>query len=172
MALTYDGHNALNGLTPGQNGHLTKMLDPWIKVHWWVTRSQISDKPLYVQINGLVQERHNSIANALELHLSCTNPSKWWPNYVMWCHMASLDHNTPLPSKCSSCVYMGPQWTSSGHQLTEKFTIFFNLLFFLWIHIIFVGHITSKTMEFLQSVNSHWWQLKVVGMSQHSLQFI
>ena len=26
-------------------------------------------------IYGLVQERHNSIANALELHLSCTNPS-------------------------------------------------------------------------------------------------
>ena len=25
-------------------------------------------------ISGLVQERHNSIANALELHLSCTNP--------------------------------------------------------------------------------------------------
>ena len=25
--------------------------------------------------DGLVQERHNSIANALELHLSCTNPS-------------------------------------------------------------------------------------------------
>ena len=26
-------------------------------------------------IDGLVQERRNSIANALELHLSCTNPS-------------------------------------------------------------------------------------------------
>ena len=25
-------------------------------------------------IDGLVQERHNAIANALELHLSCTNP--------------------------------------------------------------------------------------------------
>ena len=30
--------------------------------------------PLY-DINGLVQERRNSIANALELRLSCTNPS-------------------------------------------------------------------------------------------------
>ena len=28
-----------------------------------------------VYIDGLVQERRNSIANALELHLSCTNPS-------------------------------------------------------------------------------------------------
>ena len=32
-----------------------------------------SDSTLY--LNGLVQERHNSIANALELRLSCTNPS-------------------------------------------------------------------------------------------------
>ena len=28
--------------------------------------------------DGLVQERLNSIANALELHLSCTNPSIWY----------------------------------------------------------------------------------------------
>ena len=29
------------------------------------------------QIDGLVQERRNSIANALELRLSCTNPLRW-----------------------------------------------------------------------------------------------
>ena len=29
------------------------------------------------EIDGLVQERCNSIANALELHISYTNPSKW-----------------------------------------------------------------------------------------------
>ena len=29
------------------------------------------------KIDGLVQERCNSIANALELRLSCTNPSRW-----------------------------------------------------------------------------------------------
>ena len=29
------------------------------------------------QVNGLVQERCNSIANALELCLSCTNPLKY-----------------------------------------------------------------------------------------------
>ena len=28
-------------------------------------------------IDGLVQEKHNSIANALQLHLSCSNPSIW-----------------------------------------------------------------------------------------------
>ena len=37
------------------------------------------------QIDGLVQERRNSIANALELSLSCTNPSRWKINYFAWC---------------------------------------------------------------------------------------
>ena len=31
---------------------------------------------LNIQIDGLVQERHNSSANALELCLCCTNPLK------------------------------------------------------------------------------------------------
>ena len=30
-------------------------------------------------IDGLVQERRNSIANALEFRLSCTNPLLWYP---------------------------------------------------------------------------------------------
>ena len=29
------------------------------------------------QVDGLVQERRNSTALAMELHLSCTNPSKY-----------------------------------------------------------------------------------------------
>ena len=32
--------------------------------------------PSAIKINGLVQEGRNSIANALELCLSCTNPLK------------------------------------------------------------------------------------------------
>ena len=32
---------------------------------------------------GLVQERRNSIANALELRLSCINPSMWDMNEVI-----------------------------------------------------------------------------------------
>ena len=41
-------------------------------------RAQVSNhnKICKGQIDGLVQERRNSIANTLELHLSCTNPSK------------------------------------------------------------------------------------------------
>ena len=35
-----------------------------------------------VNIDGLVQERHNSSALAMELRLSCINPSIWWIHYV------------------------------------------------------------------------------------------
>ena len=35
----------------------------------------MTDYAWQAYIDGLVQERRNSIANALELHLSCTNPS-------------------------------------------------------------------------------------------------
>ena len=31
--------------------------------------------PLYVDVDGLVQERHNSSVIAMEIRLSCTNPS-------------------------------------------------------------------------------------------------
>ena len=32
---------------------------------------------LFCKIDGLVQEWRNLIANALDLRISCTNPSKW-----------------------------------------------------------------------------------------------
>ena len=35
---------------------------------------------MHLKINGLVQERCDSIANELELHLSCTNPAKYLEN--------------------------------------------------------------------------------------------
>ena len=35
-------------------------------------------RPWHDLIDGLVQERRNSSANALELRLSCTNPSSWF----------------------------------------------------------------------------------------------
>ena len=42
------------------------------------------------QIDGLMQERCNSIANALELHLSCINPSKRYGHeYKSWGIMKS-----------------------------------------------------------------------------------
>ena len=63
-------------------------------------------------INGLVQERRNSIANALELRLSCTNPSIWCctrsyyklmaivigPKFIPHTVMSMLVHSTKRPS--------------------------------------------------------------------------
>ena len=39
--------------------------------------------PDLIRIAGLVEERHNSIANALELRLSYTNPFIWFPHFLM-----------------------------------------------------------------------------------------
>ena len=41
-------------------------------------------KRQFPYIDGLVQERHNSIAHALELRLSCTNPSISPPVVGLW----------------------------------------------------------------------------------------
>ena len=46
-----------------------KFFEPKIKIH-------------ILYVDKLVQKRHNSIANALELCLSCTNPSMWYLEFV------------------------------------------------------------------------------------------
>ena len=48
----------------------------WVSIH----------PVLYRHVDGLVQKRRNSIATALELHLSCTNPSIWHD----WATMSEL----------------------------------------------------------------------------------
>ena len=50
----------------------------------------------FAHISGLVQERHNSIANALELRLSCTNPSTWY-HCLLPC-IATEAADGPVPS--------------------------------------------------------------------------
>ena len=53
----------------------------------------------HTHINGLVQERHNSIANALELRLSCTNPS------ICICNMFPRPNNCdPVPGRGSQLL--------------------------------------------------------------------
>ena len=55
----------------------------------WIANSQLDSKTC---VDGLVQERRNSIANALELHLSCTNPSIWYARFYQrfWCAPESV----------------------------------------------------------------------------------
>ena len=49
-------------------------------------------------INGLVNEICNSIANALELHISCTNPSIWdcWNQLTICCKHRQMFNVTGL----------------------------------------------------------------------------
>ena len=46
------------------------------------------------KIDGLEQERRNSIANALELHLSCINPSNGVYFVQFLCVMYSIVYST------------------------------------------------------------------------------
>ena len=47
---------------------------------WFPHKMSVLRKAFY--IDGLVQERRNSIANALELRLSYTHPSIWWHHHA------------------------------------------------------------------------------------------
>ena len=72
---------------------------------------------LWIHIDGLVQERRNSTANALELRLSCTYPSictVHWLNVVWWCHMVT---------KIGHCLYrlcMNQNWLIDNLDLGNK----------------------------------------------------
>ena len=88
------------------------------------TRSLATQKPKrrprVVYIGGLVQERRNSIANALELRLSCTNPSicdtlsqfpKIWLFIVerVW---------------CVGLVAIAPTWVRNNNMVGVSFVFF------------------------------------------------
>ena len=57
-------------------------------------------------VDGLVQERHNSIANALELHLSCTNPSMLFLK-TKWSFMVSLMVGTKIEQDLTTPRHTG-----------------------------------------------------------------
>ena len=68
---------------------------------------------LAILIDGLVQERRNSIANALELRLSCTNPS-------IWLHTSRFDRNR------ASCSLM-PQYSQFCKDISRCQTAYINI---------------------------------------------
>ena len=81
------------------------------------------------QIYGLMQERCNSIANALELHLSCTNPSKckFWQidkgtyrSYSVYCIIPENQHSfnsVSLISRQFTCPASWPKWLPCCHRI-------------------------------------------------------
>ena len=82
-------------------GHL-KIAPVSIKQPWrmWVDISYISTMNWY--INGLVQERRNSSALAMELRLSCTNPS------ISYNHIKAEHNNTVWrkPAECNNVLIL------------------------------------------------------------------
>ena len=54
--------------------------DILLMVIFFIESNQSNTNIRATQLDGLVQERHSSIAKALELRLFCTNPSNWG-----WC---------------------------------------------------------------------------------------
>ena len=63
------------------------------------------------QINGLVQERCNSSALAMELSLSCTDPSSW-----LWVHLIFLI-SIPKPGKTLFISKLGPEKYFLDHYI-------------------------------------------------------
>ena len=66
--------NKLTHLVQQPDYSRTSRSIPWLFMPWLLLHQAISSHGVD-DIDGSVQERHNSIANALELCLSCTNPS-------------------------------------------------------------------------------------------------
>ena len=47
----------------------------WTRFHLWFSKVSANATTIYPHIDGLMQEKHNSSALAMELRLSCINPS-------------------------------------------------------------------------------------------------
>ena len=61
-------------------------------------------------IYGLVQERANSNASAMELRLSCTNPSTWYNDmFLTWCSSMSTSATCVYPALKASISGVLPQ---------------------------------------------------------------
>ena len=82
--------------------YLVSVIPTYISKIWDDKNTTLWKKPIFKNeqqgyFHGLVHERCNSIANALELCLSCTNPSicshihiLWWISLVRRCYLKNL----------------------------------------------------------------------------------
>ena len=75
--------------------------------------------PVPDKVDGLMQERHNSIAIALDLCLSCTNPSRW----SLYWNMANrfTSHSQPMnPWDCFSVKMLSYYYRDSHHEIIQS----------------------------------------------------
>ena len=104
----------------------------------------------FLHIDGLVQERRNPIANALELRLSCTNPSISYfsQRMLICCIWLKWDNSHPLHD--SKIVWLPRcQWSvwlkSTGQNTTKRE--------YLWIYL--KVHYKSHTLSKCCLARSH-----------------
>ena len=96
--------------------------------------SQESGLPFKGYIDGLVQERCNSIALAMELRLSCTNPSIWgfkFMNMVKSWHIVIMmtSSNEPFSALLAICAgnSLVPGEFPTQRPVTRSFDVYFDL---------------------------------------------
>ena len=98
----------------------------------WAEALAVQLRPIY-KLNGLVQERHDSGALAMELRLSCTNPSlpendwNWWFPTIIWKSIHSIQFILAVYTSLVSVqnwLAFQPHWPnfrpSSGHKMNEN----------------------------------------------------
>ena len=82
----------------------------------------------HYHIDGLMQERRNSSALAMELLLSCTNPSIWWYEWVICTKtecsfrtsQALFPSQSSLPSINNVLLSSESPWTPKLNHITHK----------------------------------------------------
>ena len=80
------------------------------------------------QVDGLVQERHNSIANALELRLSSTNPLISLPRLEhTWC----ICKSSSKEASCTRAVHLPYSWSNFKPNDWNSF-IFVGVIACIW----------------------------------------
>ena len=135
----------------------------------WVPSTRDGDPRLAEQVGGLMQERCNSIANALELHLSCTNPFMCWTwmmvYLILYWNGNGMKSWTWRPFRFSSALlslyvhYSDITWASQ--HLISPVGIWYALLSNSTVQELF--WLTTKTMSKLfyctlwgESTSDHW----------------
>ena len=99
-----------------------------MRTYNFLTEFQTLTKSAGYQIDGLVQERYNSSALAVELHLSCTNPSIYWCDIiyviktVTWLYTMYSDIFIPLSNLHTSYMehFVMPEIKLYHHMVFEN----------------------------------------------------
>ena len=127
---SYGSHNIPNLKTLAQILTSGITIDPNAQVTWSVIMhifNMFKEVWYWYQINGLVQERRNTIANALELRFSCTVPSSRGPLYKQCLQAVGtcfsnwqvhlLTGITLASNFCSRCIYK--EWVVLGEVINS-----------------------------------------------------